>query len=214
MIRLDRAAAVASVALLLGACSHQVSLVNTRVPPGTAAAQIGPRGSRFFIDRIAAPVLEQQRIGRKKALSGRFLAWITTDSDMPAWAATEWRIFLSRHGQRSVPRLDQADYFVQCDIVKLSVDKKYDSVWNDDFSSHMELTAVIRQQPAGTRVFSSRIVADYFIERPHEDNDRVSDDDMFNRCLSMVMQKALEQIVFREIAEPKPVELFPVIRPL
>lgn len=187
-------------------------MVNAAAVPKQSDAFLGISQSKFFVDRIKPPSLDEQRIGKRRNLGGRFVGWITTESDIPAWAQNEWRAFLARHRQLKVDRVEQCDYIVTCDIEKLAAGKKYDAVWNDDFDGHATMTVVIRKRLTGEQAFSQRVSSDYAVERLYDDNDTISDDEMFNRCFSMAFQKALEQIDMRVLpgktpatAKPSPI---------
>ena len=145
---LTHVAACVAAALLCSACSHQMTLVNARVSPPALTAQFGSRPARYFVDRVKFPVLEQHRIGKRRTLSGNFASWITTDSDLPTWSHKELQSFLVRHRQTIVPRISDADFIFQCEITSISVTKKYDAIWNDDFSAHIEFSVLVREVAA------------------------------------------------------------------
>lgn len=209
-----RITAALALLLLSSACSNQLVLANARVAPPALTAQLGPRPARFYIDRVKTPFLNEHRIGSRKSLAGRFTGWITTDSDVGEWARWEWRAFLIRHRQGVVSIITDAAYMIQCEITSLSVGKKYGAIWDDEFNAHIECTVVVKEMSSGKSVCTQHISADSYARRPNADKDTVSDDTMYNRSLSTAFQKALEQVVFRDVSAPAPVNFFPSISPL
>lgn len=182
----------AAAALLLAACSHTVPLHNVAVNvPKTA--RVGTAGSRFFIDTINVPYRRDQRLGVKRSLAGDYWARVYSSGDLAKWADNEWRAFLTRHGHTVVERYRDADYIVTCDIIEISADKKYDWIWDDDFSGSVKMTVKIIERATGKPVFYRTLRGDHFVQRRglYED---ASDTDMLLLCASTAFQKALEQI--------------------
>jgi len=187
-------AAVPAAVVLLAACSHTVPLRNVPAHlPKTA--RLGPAPARFFIDRIKVPYRRDERLGEKRSLAGDFWARVYSSGDLAAWAEGEWRAFLTRHGHTVVPRVREADYAVTCDIIEISADKKYDWIWDDDFSGSVKLTVKIVHRASAKTIFYRTLRGDHFVQRRgvHEHS---SDTDLLLLCASTAFQKALEQISF------------------
>ncbi len=179
--------------LALASCSHQLTLRNTGVA-AKPRARMPEKSARFFIDRIEVPHLIKKRIGKKRNFAGDYLAWVYTDDDLALWSRREWIAFLKRHGHSVVPEPEQSDYTVECDVLYLWTEKKWDAKWDDDFAAHIELKTKIIDRSSGSVVFKKRWKAHYNTQRPYEQNDVISDEQMFNKCLCTVFQRALEQI--------------------
>ena len=184
----------AGVTLLLAGCTHTLVLRNAAVPVASHAARPARVPCRFYIDTIKPPYLNHGRIGIKRSLAGRYLAHLCTESDVAAWAQGEWRAYLVRHQQTVAARPEESDYIIQCDILELHTEKKYDWIWDDDFFARIRLNVVIRNRTLTKDVLRKKWAMNYNVERPHEQNDSVPDEVMFNRCLSTVFQQALEQL--------------------
>ncbi len=184
----------AVVAALLASCSHTVMLRNTAVPLAKTA-RMADAPARFFIDTIKVPYRKDQRIGEKKALSGRFWARVYSSGDLAQWADREWRVFLTRHNQTVVARYRDADYTITCDIIEISADKKYDWIWDDDFSGSVKMTVKIVQRATARTAFYRTLRGEHFMQRRGLYAE-ASDDELLNLCLSSAFQKALEQVTF------------------
>jgi|GEM_PF-1275140 len=187
-------AALPAALCLLAACSHTVPLRNVPVSlPKTA--RLGPAPARFFVDRIKVPYRRDERLGVSRSLAGDFWARVYSSGDLAAWAEGEWHAFLTRHGHSVVPRVREADYAVTCDIVEISADKKYDWIWDDDFSGSVKMTVKIVHRATAKTVFYRTLRGDHFLQRRgvYENS---SDNDLLLLCVSTAFQKALEQISF------------------
>jgi hypothetical protein len=183
---------VASTVLFCVACTHQLVLRNTPVPVKQYARLGEP--ARVFVDRVNVPYLIKRQIGRKKNFAGDFLAWIKTDSDMSAWAENEINTFLARHGHTVVGNIREADYIIICDVLDIQADKHNRWDYNDTFSSSIDLKVTIKNVHEGVTVFDREYSTHFDIRRPKEQEASMPDENMLNYCLSMVFQKALEQI--------------------
>ena len=178
--------------LLCSACSQQITLHSTPISLKQTAVISTP--ARYFVDRINTPILYQNQLGKKRNFAGQFLAWIETDSDLSAWAEQEWSSFLMRHGAVIVPRRSEADFNVVCDVLFISVDKKNHVSGDDTFFADLKLKIKIKHLPDNATVYDNTFSTRFNTERPSEQEASMPDDRMLNYCLSMVFQKALEQI--------------------
>lgn len=192
MISYIKTLGIASTVFLCAACTHQLVLRNTPVPVKQYARLGEP--ARVFVDRVKVPFLTNRHIGRKKNFAGDFLAWIKTDSDMSVWAENEINAFLKRHGHTVVPNLQEADYIIVCDVLDIQADKHNRWDYNDTFSSSVDLNVKIKKVREGVTVFDRDYSTHFDIRRPKEQEASMPDENMINYCLSMVFQKALEQI--------------------
>ncbi|MCX7848372.1 MAG: hypothetical protein N2595_10130 [bacterium] len=180
--------------LLTGSCSVTVPLRNVAVAvPRTA--RLGPGRARFFVDRVKVPYRRDERLGVKRSLAGDFWARVYSSGDLAAWAEREWLAFLRRHGQEVVTRVREADYLVTCDLLEVSADKKYDWIWDDDFSGSVKLFVRIVDRRSGVTVFCRTLRGDHFLQRRGQYQE-YSDSDLLLLCASSAFQKALEQITF------------------
>lgn len=192
------ALSLASACLFLATgCSHYMTLRPVEAVPPQQTAQFLPPNSRVFVDDIVKMHISRNRIGKKRNSGGDYLADIKTKSDIPAWAKKQWYFFLKRHECIPVDSYHNADYFVDCTINKLWVEKTWEFTWNDDFAGHTTLEVKIIDQQSGNTVYDERVRGHYIFERPYEENDEIKDEQMYNRCLSASFQKALESIVIQ-----------------
>jgi len=192
MIRWCSITGLIAVLLFCTACSHQLVLHNTPVPI-KQTAKLGTPAS-VFVDRVHVPFILQNQIGRKKNFAGDFLAWIKTDSDMAAWAENEINSFLKRHGHTIVSDLKKADYILICDVTDIKAEKRNRWDNNDTFNSTIELNMKIKKVREGITVFNRLYATSYNAVRMKEKEAANPDEKMLNYCLSMVFQKALEQV--------------------
>ena len=138
------------------------------------------------------PPTKDNNIGIRRSLAGDYWARINTESDLRAWAAGQWRQFLARHRQIVVSKPAAADYFVQCDITRLEVIKKYEWIWNDKYKADLAMIVAVRDRQSGKVLYTHPLAKVVYKERANDDADRISDDDMLNACLNSAFQEALE----------------------
>jgi hypothetical protein len=182
-----------ALAVWCAGCSTTVVLQPSDMPV-TARAQFLSQGKRFYVDRVKPPPLDNKNIGVTRSLAGRFWSRIKSDDDLSAYAAEEIRRFLVRHKQSIVSSPELADCLIQCDIRKLTVTKKYDWIWDDEFTSSVELVVSFRDRVSGRVLRSQNVEQDVFMERDYDDNETVSDEQMLSRCLSSAFAQALEKL--------------------
>ena len=184
------------VLTFISGCSSQLVLQNANVKLKSKAV-LTQNHSTFFIDYISVPRMFKERIGKKRNHVGNFLAWIYTDqSNLEKWCENEWEIFLKRHGDTVISDYDKADYIVKCSINKIWTEKKWKWMYNDKFSAHIRMNVKITERSTGKKVFNKNIKYDFNTERAYERNNEISDEQMFNYCLSTCFQNALEKIKF------------------
>lgn len=180
--------------IFISGCSTKLVLLNANVNLKPKAI-LTPKQSTFFIDYIEVPRMFKERIGKKRNHVGNFLAWIYTDQKhLEKWCQTEWKIFLNRHGNSVIHDFDKADYIVKCTIVKIWTEKKWKWMYDDEFASHIRMNVKITERSTAGKVFNKNIKYDFNTNRAFERNSEINDEQMFNYCLSVSFQNALEKI--------------------
>ncbi len=183
-----------SYLVFISGCSTELVLRNSNVNPKPKAS-LSKNSSTYFIDYIEVPRMFKERIGKKRNHVGNFLAWIYTDQNLlEPWCENEWEIFLKRHGNMISSDFDKADYIVKCNVAKIWTEKKWE--YNDYFSAHIRMHVKITERATDKTVFNKNIKYDFNTERSYERNSNISDEQMFNYCLSTAFQNALEKIRF------------------
>jgi hypothetical protein len=183
----------AVLCVLLAGCS---STMDVRTVPVSvkSTALFSSQGKKLYLDKIVLPVTKEDNIGKRRTLAGRFWARIKSQSDLQAWATAQWRQFLARHRQMVVSKPELADYYVQCDITRLEVIKKYDWFWDDDFKADVAMRVRVRDARSGEVLRTQTLSKVVYKERAYDDNETISDDEMLNACLNTAFQEALEQL--------------------
>jgi hypothetical protein len=182
--------------ITISGCSTELVLRNANIN-AKSKAHLNQKQSTYFIDYIVVPRMFKERIGKKRSYTGRFLSWVYTDqSHLEKWCENEWEIFLKRHGNIVISDFDKADYTVKCDVTKIWTEKKWQWKYNDGFSAHIIMNVKIIERLTGRKVFSKTLESDFNTERAYERNNEISDEQMFNYCLSTCFQNALEKIKF------------------
>ena len=184
---------VLALSALLVACSSTMQVRSVNVPVKSTAL-FNSQGKKLYLDRIVLPTMKDNNIGARRTLAGRFWAHIQSEGDLRAWATTQWRQFFARHRQIVVNKPEAADYYVQCDITRLEVIKKYEWIWNDQFKADVAMRVTVRDRQSGKVLYTHPLAKVVYKERANEDTDRISDDDMLNACLNSAFQEALEQL--------------------
>ncbi len=182
--------------IFISGCSTELVLRNANVNLKPKAT-LSPKQSTYFIDYIEVPRMFKERIGKKRNHVGNFLAWVYTDQNhLEKWCENEWEIFLNRHGNIVIHDYDKADYMVKCSIINIWTEKKWKWKYNDEFGTHIIMNVKITERSTGRKVFNKNIKYDYNTERAYERNNEIDDEQMFNYCLSVCFQNALEKIKF------------------
>ena len=180
--------------ITISGCSTELVLRNANINTKSKAL-LNQKQSTYFIDYIEVPRMFKERIGKKRNHVGNFLAWIYTDQNLlEPWCENEWEIFLKRHGNMISSDFDKADYIVKCNVAKIWTEKKWE--YNDYFSAHIRMHVKITERATDKTVFNKNIKYDFNTERSYERNSNISDEQMFNYCLSTAFQNALEKIRF------------------
>jgi len=182
--------------IFISGCSSNLILQSANINPKPQAI-LNEKTSAYFIDSITVPRLMKERIGKKRNHVGNFLAWIYTDHvELANWCEKEWEIFLKRHGNTVVSDFDKADFIIQCIVINIWIEKKYEWKYNDDFGAHITMNVKITERSTDKKVFNRTLKYHFNTERAYERNNEISDEQMFNFCLSTVFQNALEKIKF------------------
>jgi hypothetical protein len=181
------------VCCLLCACSTSVELRRNAVSVPEKAV-LGRPGAAVFVDRVVLPPMRKGRIGAVFTPAHDHLRYITTDQDVAKWLQSEWYAFLTRHGDRPVEDIRQADYAVDCRINNLRVESISHFSDPEQFHSLIDMEMQIVDRRTGAVVFDRHWQTHYNTDRTKVGE--MPDQDVYSLCLSMVVQKALEQISF------------------
>jgi hypothetical protein len=187
---LPRTAAMVACCLL-SACSTSVELRQHAVSVPEKAV-LGRSGAAVFVDRVVLPPMRKGRIGAVYTPAHVHLRYITTDQDIAKWLQSEWYAFLARHGNRPVEDIRQADYSIDCRIETLRVESIYHYVDPEQFHAVIDMEMEITDRHTGAVVFDRRWQTHYSTDRTAVGE--MPDQEVYGLCLSMVVQKALEQI--------------------
>ena len=88
-----------------------------------------------------------------------------------------------------------SDFTVECDVTKILVEKKF-QFNNDVFLAQVRMSVKILERTSGQRVFDQNLKYVYNTKRDKDNKNLISDEKMFNYCLSVAFQNALEKIKF------------------
>jgi len=179
-------------------CSTQLALQSAAVNPKFAAVLNNGQAS-YFIDEVEIPRLVYQRIGKKRNNVGDFLAWVYTDqTKLENWCENELKLFLKRHNQKVSTDFDTADFILKCKIDKIWCEKKWQWGDTDKFLAEIKLHVIIKNRKSGQKVFNDYLKYYFNIDRSKDRSTQISDEQMFNYCLSTAFQSALEKIKFEQ----------------
>ncbi|MBR5623896.1 hypothetical protein IKW72_02655 [bacterium] len=177
----------------LTGCATDITLRNAQVKV-TESAKLGSPAV-FFLDKVATPLLVNDRIGKIRAVADGQWNWVKTKSDLSLWADREWETFLQRHGQTFVTDPARSNYHILCDVSKIYLEKFNEYLGAHKFASHVVMRVTITRSDNGSTVYSKELKQSYAVTIPVEGLESAGDEAIYNHCLSAVFQNCLEKIV-------------------
>ena len=180
------------LSLLLVGCTSSITLKNASVKVAEHSNLGAP--AVFFLDKVATPVLIDNRIGKIRAIADGQWNWVRTESDLSLWAEKEWESFFRRHGQTMVLDPKKSDYEVLCDIKKIYTEKFNEYLGAHKFAAHVEMRVTISRTNSKSTVYSKELKQSYSVTIPVEGLESAGDEAVYNHCLSAVFQNCLEKI--------------------